>query len=71
MFDVSFEELKKVTTEKIAELIILNRAGKIEIQPGYDGEYGVPVFSDEDKQEFEKIDISKNSNKQIGLGQFI
>jgi len=26
--------------EKLADLILKNRAGKLEVKPGYDGEYG-------------------------------
>ncbi len=34
-------ELARVVHEKIARAIILNREGKIEVAPGFDGEYGV------------------------------
>jgi len=46
------EELIKVTDEKIADAIIKVREGKIQYVAGYDGVYGVPVFSEE---EFNKI----------------
>jgi uncharacterized protein (TIGR00375 family) len=67
VLDTPFEELKKVTNERIAELIIKNREGKIQIQPGYDGEYGVPIFSDEDKKEVKTFQIKQ---RQTGLGDF-
>ncbi len=47
LLHVPVEELKKVTHEKIAELIILNREGNLKIDPGYDGEYGKLVLTDE------------------------
>jgi uncharacterized protein (TIGR00375 family) len=37
-------DLREVTTEQIAQLILLNRTQKIEVVPGYDGAYGVPLL---------------------------
>lgn len=67
LLNMSFEDLKKLTNEKTAELIMLNRKGKIQIQPGYDGEYGVPVFDENDKKQAEKIEIKQI---QTGLNDF-
>ena len=39
----------KGTSDKLIELILKNREGKIKIKPGYDGEYGIPLI--EEKQE--------------------
>jgi len=44
LLDISYEDLKKVVDEKLAELIIKNRENKLEVIPGYDGEYGKLVF---------------------------
>jgi uncharacterized protein (TIGR00375 family) len=38
--EASEEGLKKITKEKIAEMIIMVRNGRIKIKPGYDGVYG-------------------------------
>ncbi|MEE9525723.1 MAG: endonuclease Q family protein [Candidatus Woesearchaeota archaeon] len=65
--NVPQEELAKVVDPKIAEMIIKNREGKIEVQPGYDGEYGIPIFSDEDKKEQEEYEIQQ---KQASLSEF-
>jgi len=46
LLNISYEELKRVADEKLAKAIIYNRNGKIEIKPGYDGEYGIPVFKE-------------------------
>lgn len=66
LVNAPFEELRKYTSDIIAEKIIENRQGKIKIHPGYDGEYGYPVFSEED---IKKEEIKKPSQK--GLGEFI
>lgn len=38
------EEIKSITNEKIALIIMLNRKGKIKVRPGYDGVYGNPII---------------------------
>ena len=71
LLDLSFNELKKVSDEKIAEAIINNRNGKIKIQPGFDGEYGYPIFSEKDVKE-EVVELKQaNKHKQKGLNEFI
>ena len=70
LLDVPEEELKKVTTEKITEAILKNRKGKIKIQPGYDGEYGVPVFDKQDKKQAIPVKPEK-PHTQTGLSEFI
>jgi uncharacterized protein (TIGR00375 family) len=45
LIDVSIEEIKNKGSEKLAEAIDKMRKGNINIQPGYDGEYGkVSIF---------------------------
>ena len=44
LLDASQEQLAKAGDEKIADLIIRAREGKIEFKPGFDGEYGVPFL---------------------------
>ncbi|MBU1204766.1 MAG: endonuclease Q family protein [Nanoarchaeota archaeon] len=71
LLNLSLDELKKITNEKIAEAIINIRNGKIKIQPGFDGEYGYPLFSDKDVKE-EVVELKQVSkNKQKGLNEFI
>ena len=50
LLDVPLEELKKHTDEKIAEAIVNVREGRVRIQPGYDGEYGYPVFDQSERR---------------------
>jgi uncharacterized protein (TIGR00375 family) len=52
LLNVSFEELKEVTFSNIAEGIKRVREGKVNILPGFDGEYGkVKIFSEVEKRE--------------------
>jgi uncharacterized protein (TIGR00375 family) len=44
LLNVPVEDLKKVTSDKIAEMIIKNRQGKIKVKPGYDGVYGEAIL---------------------------
>ncbi len=71
LLDSSFDELKKTTNEKIAEAIINIRNGKIKIQPGFDGEYGYPIFSDKDVKEEVVEPKQTNKHKQKALNEFI
>ncbi|MFH0922763.1 MAG: endonuclease Q family protein [Candidatus Micrarchaeota archaeon] len=45
-------QLAKIVDERIAKLILRNREGKIQVTPGYDGEYGIPLL--EEKEEKQK-----------------
>jgi len=67
LLDISKEELSKIVDGKIADAILVNRDGKIEIKGGYDGLYGVPVI------EKVEIKVGEDSGKegQKGLGEFI
>ena len=67
LLHVSEEELEKVVGAKLAEMIIKNRKGKIKVLPGYDGEYGIPVFSEKDRV-IEEVEVKK---RQKGLGEFL
>ncbi|MEM5772723.1 MAG: endonuclease Q family protein [Candidatus Aenigmatarchaeota archaeon] len=60
LLNVSKEELLKVTNEKIANAIIKVREGKVKYQPGYDGNYGKPVFDENFEQKKEKFLSQKN-----------
>ncbi len=71
LLDLSFNELKKIANEKTAEAIINIRNGKIKIQPGFDGEYGYPLFSEKNVKE-EVLEVKQaNKYKQKGLNEFI
>jgi len=47
LLNVSSEELMSELRDRLlVELIIKNRNGEIKVKPGYDGEYGVPLIGD-------------------------
>ncbi|MEM4259154.1 MAG: endonuclease Q family protein [Candidatus Pacearchaeota archaeon] len=53
LLNVSKEELlKNKVDEKLSELIILNREGKIKVKPGFDGEYGKVLMPEKQKKLF-------------------
>ena len=74
LLKVSFEDLKRVCGERLAQILILNREGKIQIKPGYDGVYGVPIIDDVKTQKIvsttppKKVNTSKKG--QLSLGDF-
>tara|TARA_Y100000310_G_C20648924_1_gene798267 strand:+ start:223 stop:1473 length:1251 start_codon:yes stop_codon:yes gene_type:complete len=50
LMDVDEEELmKQKFDERLIELIFLNRKGKLNIKPGFDGEYGKIIMEDKQK----------------------
>ncbi|MBU0461207.1 MAG: endonuclease Q family protein [Nanoarchaeota archaeon] len=71
-------KLAEVVHPKIAETIMLNREGKIELKPGYDGVYGVPLIKPinpraEGKNVLDEDDGTQNpgpKKKQTSLGDF-
>lgn len=67
LLEAKQEELTKIVDERIAEAIIKNREGKMTIQPGFDGEYGKPLFSKKDKIE---VKAEKPRFQQKGLNDF-
>jgi uncharacterized protein (TIGR00375 family) len=73
LLNASKEDLVKVTNIKIADAIMKNRDGKINVKPGYDGVYGEPYFdidSNRKKEEKNLIPAIKGSF-QKGLNDFI
>lgn len=46
LLNTPLEELKKHVSIELAGLILRNRIGKIQVKPGYDGVYGVPLLKE-------------------------
>lgn len=68
LLKASFDDLRKTAGELIAQKIIDNRQGKIKVDPGYDGEYGIPIFNEKDGL---KLDVTDVKQRQTGLSQFM
>lgn len=59
LVNVPEKDLSESLSSKIAEGIIKVRQGKVKIEPGYDGEYGIiKIFSEEEKQEKKNDQLS-------------
>ncbi len=54
------EDLEKISPA-LADIIIKNRNGELKIAPGYDGEYGYPVFTEKEKQNYKEFEQKKKS----------
>jgi uncharacterized protein (TIGR00375 family) len=65
LLDTDENELKRISGEKIAEIIMKNRNGKLDIRPGYDGEYGKLITGNEPEEK--PVPAVK---KQKGLDEF-
>jgi len=52
LLDAPIKKIKEVSGDRMAEAIQLMREGKINIRPGYDGEFGkISIFSKEEKRD--------------------
>ena len=65
LLNVSLNDLENIVDKKLAELIILNREGKLQLKPGYDGLYGEIILSEEflGKKKIKKIKENSNEEK--------
>ena len=64
LLNVKKEELD--LPEHLKDIIMKNRKGKIEVEAGYDGLYGIPILKPEDKTKKEII----TTKKQFSLKEF-
>jgi uncharacterized protein (TIGR00375 family) len=54
LLNVNGDKLKEAVHEKLANIILLNRENKLNINPGYDGVYGEIVLDNKDKVKVQK-----------------
>ncbi|MAE13035.1 DNA helicase UvrD [Candidatus Woesearchaeota archaeon] len=64
LLNASQEELVRVCDEKMVDVILKNRRQEIEVRPGYDGVYGVPLLG----RRVDEPVLQKGAQK--GLGEF-
>lgn len=69
LLDASEEDLRKATDAKIVDLILRNRTQQIKWNPGYDGEYGHPIF-DGHVEVKKSVQTPTVKPVQRGLGDF-
>ncbi len=69
LLNVTKEELLKATSEEIADAIVKTRNGEVKYIPGYDGVYGVPVFSNKQYEKLKKKQVAK-AKEQRSLKDF-
>lgn len=62
LLEAKEEEISQFVDRRLARAIIMNREEKLQVSPGYDGEYGIPQFPDE-------LKLGK-ALKQKSLGEF-
>ena len=60
LLDAPKEKLSSVTEQNVVEVIMKNRVGGIEVKPGFDGEYGVPLISGK------RIPTEEKGQKKLG-----
>jgi uncharacterized protein (TIGR00375 family) len=65
LLDAPAAELGRVTTGPVAEAVIKVREGKVQVLPGYDGEFGTIMISDKPAEPSKEI--KKKSKKQMEL----
>ncbi|MBS3125290.1 DNA helicase UvrD [Candidatus Woesearchaeota archaeon] len=68
VLSASFDDLKKYTDERIARAI--SHVDKVKWKPGFDGEYGVPLFEGKTATEFKPPKNSVLKSTQRGLSEF-
>jgi uncharacterized protein (TIGR00375 family) len=55
LLEVPEYKLRLLVNERIVDLIMKNREGKIKLQPGYDGEYGYPLVDGDSTKKSAKL----------------
>ncbi|MFB6216056.1 MAG: endonuclease Q family protein, partial [Candidatus Aenigmatarchaeota archaeon] len=61
LLNADYGDIKDTTKDKVARAIVQNRNETYDVNPGYDGVYGEPIFSFEDKEEQEVQDTGQST----------
>jgi len=69
LLNATADELKAQADEKVADAIVRVRNGDVRYIPGYDGVYGIPVFSEADYERL-KTKQENKATAQRSLGDF-
>ncbi len=67
LLNASRDELEKVTDPAVADIIIKNREGKINVKPGFDGVYGIILNN---KREITKVRTGGWKGEKLNLEKF-
>ncbi len=76
LFDMPEDDIAERTSSALAKAVMLNRQAKLKIVPGYDGEYGYPVFdgiegaAPRKERAQSKPDVPERLQEQKSLGEF-
>ncbi len=69
LLKMPISEIAEKTSQEFADILEQNRIGKIEVKGGYDGVYGVPLLTEQDKAENKRQEVTIKK-QQKGLGEF-
>ena len=61
LLNVPKENIEAIVNQRIADLIIKNREGKIKISPGFDGVYGKIILEEPEKEEKHPKQLGQSS----------
>ena len=67
LLDAPGIELSRVAEDKVMNAVLKVRSGKVQINPGFDGEYGYPVF---DGSRVKRKTVQKPGDRQKSLADF-
>ncbi|MEK6867704.1 MAG: hypothetical protein AABX98_02680, partial [Nanoarchaeota archaeon] len=73
LLKMPIDDIAKATSSEFAEIMVRNRAGKINVKGGYDGVYGIPLLNEKAEQNYQEEHQSMMASmkkKQSGLQEF-